>query len=148
MFKPTNSFYLLLYLSFFNETTHSVHIRTLVIICNSKVNSPFHFSWHNVCSGALQAQKEYCHAWHRDVFTETRCHKTTTLSMCINPSAVAQLPLWWQVCYKQGEVLDRTGFESRWGRIKWRCWWCIWPCLISDCGLPWGVTWTDTSTTH
>ena len=29
-------------------------------------------------------------------------------------------------------------------RVKFQ-WWCIWQCLISDCGLPWGIKWTDTT---
>ena len=25
-----------------------------------------------------------------------------------------------------------AGFESLWGQFHWQCWWCTWPCLISD----------------
>ena len=28
--------------------------------------------------------------------------------------------------------------------FQWQCWWCIWPCLISDCRLSWRIQWTDT----
>ena len=39
---------------------------------------------------------------------------------------------------KSHKVLDtcRTCFEFTVVKFLWQCWWCIWPWLICDCGLP------------